>query len=409
MFIKIIKTFFAVIVLTSPVLGDNPPKQLQQDIHILEGVLEKLIHDEESLYRVEGNIHGLYLDDYGVLFHTERVAPSHVIVLNSLHENMEEVRKSQVEMRAHIKEMELRRKAMEDQRKVLQEKIEVMVTTDGTNVDTHVEEIVLPEVDFSLEKMKEKQQKAVTLLEDKIRRFLEKYASTVEGLKNQSRVAVMIRLDNWQIDNKKNEFLVGWVSYKDILLFREQKISLKQFQKKINIQKSGDQNGVNEEIAIMTEILNRGAQSGMDSKYNQWMGSNSGMYMNGLGVLFFVDSPNVFWRGDSSNSVRFLHSGDGDQYIYGWTGRKRGNNKDTAGKIDAMKSNMVQSMAKYGHTLSIDPNENIIIYMDLNQYLTDYSGSMPGHMLLQIKKADADAYYRGAISYEEFQKRLISR
>ena len=49
-------------------------KRLNRDLKIMEGILDKLLRGKSSFWQFDGNTKGLYLDGFGIVFHTDRDA-----------------------------------------------------------------------------------------------------------------------------------------------------------------------------------------------------------------------------------------------------------------------------------------------------------------------------------------------
>jgi hypothetical protein len=78
-------------------------------------------------------------------------------------------------------------------------------------------------------------------------------------------------------------------------------------------------------------------------------------------------------------------------------------------KIKKVKSELIELMADYGHTLRIKPEESILLNVNVGEYyiivgqakksFTDFS--------LQFMKKDLDAYHQGSIKLVDLEKRLL--
>lgn len=391
--------------------------QIEQEIDILEGVLQKMLKDKKANYHVGGRVKGIYLKDFGVLFHTKEVSPSQFIYLNSMKKNMKEIQVQKAELAKQLKELKVQQSQVAQEMAVVRKQIlnngthEIVihsnVDVDGNETEKieHVviasdhENLILPHrIDIDQEILI-KEEEAIEHIKEKIFSFFQKYAYTLEGLKNNNRVAVMINLDRWHTTDMQDEYLAGWVQYADLQKFKNQKLSAEALKKKVKFKLSTDDE-LSDEIDIMSEILNRSTLKFS----NTYLGGNSGLYVNGLGVLFFVEYP--MDKSASSVHVPIVVKTDGNNgFVYQTsTGSSAGSSDKTAQDIHDL---LFGTVTKYGHALSIRDDENIVLYVDTDQLFELQShGQTLGPMLFQLKMKDLRAYQQGRMSTEQLRKRF---
>lgn len=396
--------------------------QIEQEIDILEGVLQKMLKDKKAGYHAGGRVKGIYLDGFGVLFHMKEVSPSQVIYINSMKKNMKEIQEQKAELAKELKALKEQQSQVAKEMVEMQEKIlsnakhEIVI---HSNIDIDNEEVekiehifiagghdnvVLPyrvEID---EEIKIKEEEAIEHIKAKVTSFLQKYAYTLENLKTNDRVAVMINLDKWQTTDMQDEYLAGWVEYADLQKYKNQKLSADILKSKIQFKLSTD-DALSDEIDIMSEILNRSASNSLSAH----LSSNSGLYVNGLGVLFFVDYPNQFlWHDKSSDKVHVpivINTDGANGFVYQTSGK--GFDGSSEKMAQAIQNLLFGTVTKYGHTLSIGDDENIVLYVDTDQlYGLDAYGKSVGPMLFQLKMKDLRAYQQGRLSAEQLRQRF---
>ena len=81
--------------------------------------------------------------------------------------------------------------------------------------------------------------------------------------------------------------------------------------------------------------------------------------------------------------------------------------KNLKSKISDLKDNVFTILATYGHTLQINPEEYIIMNIDIGDKLFDFSTDNPSEITMKIKKQYLDDYYHGELSKNNLQKKFV--
>jgi hypothetical protein len=147
--------------------------------------------------------------------------------------------------------------------------------------------------------------------------------------------------------------------------------------------------------------------------------SNSGIYIDGLGSLFFIHMPetilSVYRNG---NEINILARGEYEKaatfFIQKYSDKIEENTEDKEDKsydehLKKIQDELFDIMASYGHTLRLKPEERVIFNVDMGERLLFYGpkSKSPSRFVFQLVKKDLDNYNSGLISKDDLEKKLI--
>jgi hypothetical protein len=376
--------------------------RLNRDLKIMEGILDKLFHEKSSYRQLDGDTRGLYLDGFGILFHAGQDAFGHTrLVLSDVFEDSQVLLESIAEKSDNKGNISVR---------VLPEKKEVK--EDGEeSVIVDAPKRAYAAREKSNEKILEEEKKAIDRMKENIHIFFKNYSSAIGQLRPTDRIAILVDLKDWTITNTHKGFLTAWTAEQDIQRFRNNEINDTEFGKRTHFNISNGDTDISNDIDIMTEILERG----MDTFTSGQRISNNGIYLEGLGALFFVELPGflVFSSDENASVVAIQEYSKALGYLYRTKEKEESEKSDTKKDMDEwikkLKEDLFELVSSYGHTLRLKPQESIILNVDLGHRFTFWQSEkrQPSNFILYLKKADVDNYNRGGISLAELRKKAV--
>ena len=400
-------TFIIFIFLGISVLGYSQTdsfnrKRMDRDLRIMEGVLDKLLAGKSSVRFFNGHTKGLYIKNFGIVFHTQKSGPAFInrfeMPVYRVHEHLKELMEEKVDQK--IREPVQKNELTEEQD---------IEASDFNEAD------LLIKTGLHDKNVKDAEKQAIEELKDKIDLFFQNYTPAIGQLQPQDRVAVLVNFQNWEMDDSKNAFLSGSIIKKDLDQFRKNQLSRADFYKQILFQVSDPEKDITKDVEIMSEIIDRSMNiSSFTSE-----ASNSGIYIDGLGSLFFIHIPgtifsfskdgneiNILARGEYGKAAPFLAKKYSDK-IDEKTEDKEDNSYDE--HLKKIQDELFDIMASYGHTLRLKPEERIIFNVDMGERLLFYGpkSKSPSRFVFQLVKKDLDNYNSGLISKDDLEKKLI--
>lgn len=161
---------------------------------------------------------------------------------------------------------------------------------------------------------------------------------------------------------------------------------------------------IRRDIDVMANIMD----AALEKKYQtffQSRGKTHGIYMDGLGAVFFLQDSGSDSTGKEALQVieelrthkNFTFS---TRYPDAWRDEK---SKES---WENFETALLEVVGDYSHTLRpLQPTESVVVAIDLDKKRGFYSNK-PQRFLLKVKKKDLDAYNRGQIRLAEFRKKV---
>ena len=369
---------------------DIDRKRMQRDLDIMEGVLEKLLTSAAADLAPFKKVRGVYFENYGVIFQVDKSSRFvYAFHTGNMRESMERVEKSMQRLRKKLKHG-LRYETGED----------VVVIN---------KEVIAPKPGKEINWQEQIAQLKVRLVE-----FLGNYADAIGQLNASDKITVLLDLKNrprfylnfdFEDEQKEVGILQATALKSDIIAFRRGKISEKQFRSRVEFTEDRQDESMKRNIDIMTDIM----ETALSKKYTNNFsisGQRHGIYVKGLGVLFFMQGQLHPDDHESHYRVYF------EKYM-----KNPGVNIVTNEDVKVSKRKAQQSLENfqtvlvglvgdYGHTLrTLKPLERVIVAVDLSNYW-NYAGDMPARFILTTNKQDIDFFNQGKLSLENFRKKV---
>jgi hypothetical protein len=238
--------------------------------------------------------------------------------------------------------------------------------------------------------------------------FFRNYVSALGQLQPQDRIAVLIRLEDWQSLDSENSFLSAWISKQDIDRYRRNELNDSDFVKRIHFQLTDTETDIDTDITILSEIFDRAMN--LSTYWGRL--SSSGVYLDGFGALFFMELPNGCLTKDAFSFV--ISSDRGNAVAYSINGQKMKAQMDRKKKteeesLQEVQDTLFEVMASYGHTLRLKPQEWIVLEVNVGGkwFLFDRDRQSPSHLIFKLKKKDLDDYNRSMISLSDLRNKLV--
>ncbi len=397
--------------------------RLEKDLDIMEGILDKLLKGQASEFEISGSSRGFYLDNYGIVFYTSQSGPVlgrdyYAESLRYYKDHLENAIRISGELAEAKEDLEsargeLKKAAAEAGKKA----VEAEKTKEGlteayvAGTPAHIEEMNRIS--------KEEAQKAIEGLKEKLSLFFKNYASGIGQLKADDRIAVLVNIKNWNLSDFKEHSLSGSILKNDLESYRKHAINEAEFMKRISFQMNGADSDISSDIGIMSEIFDRGLEN------SDVMGraSNYGIYVKGLGALFFIDSPYSLYFQVHNGKDFYISSFAVDKAIqYSVEGKnitaadQEAQEKAKADMIQKQKkslqkleNDLVDLISSYGHTLRLEPSEKIIVNLNLGKQIVIFGQKEkePSAMIIQVSKKVIDDYNSGVLSQPDLRNRMI--
>lgn len=377
--------------------------RMQRDLNIMESILDKLLSESGSgLQPViagfsNNGAKGLYFDGYGVVFQISLGASG--IYNFSVIRLEETLRKAQIEI--------MRKDLLAPPKPE-----EPVIVVEGRSG------VITDKKDWSVEKRLER-------LKEQGTEFLCDYADAIGQLQNSDRITLLINFDQSRSQVfrfmtrgsgskvSKSEKLPSGLEIaakkSDIIDFRKGKIGKKEFQKRLVFKKRLDSSRNNKNIEIMANILS----TALNRKYHQDFsseGKNRGIYVSGLGALFFMRGQ-LFREREMIEYTFYLEKYLKEQEeIREVAVAPKPTKTPPADKLretlDNFKNELIELIGDYGHTLrTIKPSEHVVISIDFNDRL-HFNLKTPTHIILKVRKEELDKYDRGDLSLAALRKKV---
>lgn len=358
-------------------------ERMQRDLDIMEGVLGKLLlrapHHWEPL---QNNVRGIYFDGYGVVFQVD-YGGLQIMTIEPPH-----FEKSLHEMEKRMQE-------------VIPENPEEPV-------------VVAPEIPEALELVETLSPDRVERVKERATEFLANYADAIGQLESSERITVIVNLDRGGFfvyppvrkigaEKNKSAITILEISTKksSIIDYRQGKSNFGEFRQQIVFNERADDENMNKNIDIMANIL----ETALSRKHREdfyVVDKNRGIYLKGLGTLFFMKAEfGSDWPAPMAIVID-KQTKEPDVVQVKAEGKKKSTRK-TADSLNDFKDALLELVGDYGHTLrTLEPTEYVIVAVDFNSW--SFGDDQPSRFIMKAQKKDLDNYNRGALKLAEFKQ-----
>lgn len=350
--------------------------RLKRDMRIMEGILDKLLYQDETDMQLTGDARGAYIPDYGMVFYVKKSQPYHPAILETLEKNISRVSAGG----------EFDDKADKSRRPLFSK--------------NH-----LTEFQKEMEKV---EHEALGTVKSGIVEFFSHYAPSASLLKEGDRIAVLVHLDQWRSMGRSNSFLTAWVDQAHAEALRRSHGHPPGLESDIHFDMNTGNASIAKDIDIMAEILDQAMNTGTTPRYS----STSGLYLKGLGALLFMDVQPAFRFGNLDTSFSIVIHNHGDAVSGGVSmtanAKRSGNDMSSRLRLEKLGDELFDLIASYGHTLQLEPAEQIIVEVNLGPNFSFFNpdSKIPSVMRMKITKRDLNAYNRGKISLKSLKEKL---
>jgi len=390
--------------------------RMNRDLRIMEGILNKLLKNDSFELYSQCKTNGFYLPQYGIIFHACQPRPAEHVAFFNMAQGLKIVKGDKDRSRRIVSKIKTGDK---EQKEVI---LEIRAQVDSIKKVAEKQAQVVEEEKYRMELAREldqykqqnilQEEERLQDLKDELFKFFNDYARAIGQLKKDDRIAVIINLEGWELTDQNHAFLSGWISKSRLDRKAENESVSNDIKNNIQFLVSSRDSAVSKDIQIMTEIMDRGIQ------LTQFSGSSAsqGMYLDGLGAIFFLHVPlNHFWGASDSTSFSFVIQNDVEKaiaYTYGVPGETdAGKIKEkTNEKINKINEELSELIISYGHTLRLKPEEFIVVRADLgsNYFLWSNGNPKPKTIILQLQKKYLDQFNDGILSRSDLNKKVIS-
>ncbi len=380
---KLAAIFLVVLIFAGPAFPQASQKinweRMQRDLDIMEGVLSKLLQGAPHGWRpIAGHVSGIYFENYGVVFHVEQDG-LRIFTLSA-----EELEHSLMK----LKEVTPRPPAApgEEETVVVAPRAGVVVEADAG--------------------------KRLERIQSRAAEFLANYGDAIGQLNASDRITVVFDFGESQFQvwpgastlaqDKLIAILEVSALKGDIIEHRRGKMSFEDFQKRLAINQRSDDQSMNANLDIMASILET-ALSRRHREGYYLVGKNRGVYLKGLGALFFLSAetnlgavyaPQIQW-------------GEGKEVVQVRVPRaEKKSSKESGELLQNFESSLIELIGDYGHTLrNLAPSEQVVAAVKFNSFWSLGDESVR-RLILMVKKQDLDAYNRGNLKLAEFKQKV---
>lgn len=398
-------------------------QRMNKDLRIMEGILDKLLQGNISVYyNVSGRTKAVYLPEFGIVFNIKQGLFSSTI----FNENMQQQENHIQEILNHL-EHNIQEREMEINTGVRNE----FQTEQQIELDRSEMEKITEAMNAYSNQLLQKQEKIIDELKENITVFFSNYVSAIGQLQSQDKLVVLVDLKNSQPRDSGNDILIGWVLKQDVDRYRQGQIDESGFEGRVYFQFADTESDIDTDIGILLEIFDRA----MDSSPYWGNSISTGVYLEGLGALIFMEIPRTISFGSAINVYNnyilnegrvLLREENGRPIAYNWEGQRLGEvaqESDDQGSededveranaeieyIESVQNELFELLASYGHTLRLPSQEWVILNANLGSRFIGFTNEekTPSFFILKLKKKDLDDYNRGAITLSTLKGRLV--
>ncbi|MFQ5824699.1 MAG: hypothetical protein ACE5JB_11630 [bacterium] len=360
--------------------------RMQRDLDIMESVLNKLLEPSSREWGLwKGKARGIYFEGYGVVFQVD-YSGNYMFLLSTkkLEESLQQSQKKLLELNSHQRG---------DEVLVMKAKSESEEKAPETSMTKRIED-----------------------LKERLTEFLGSYADAIGQLNDTERITVLVSLGNdksfyvfpeqlLRVGRNRISMLEATVKKSNIIAYRRGRINENEFRKHVVFHERTQDDDIKMNIEIMAEIMDKA----LSKKYHKEFGAEGkshGIYLEGLGVLFFMKG--VLNREGLASPIQIYL----DEYIKGQEikitrkEREKRSKKKIHKYLDEFKNALVEVVGDYGHTLrTLKPTEYVVIAVDFKD-IWSYSEYGPTRFIMKVQKKDLDTYNRGNLKLDEFSKQV---
>ncbi len=390
-------------------LTANP---FEKNIHVMEGILDKLIVEKSPIYFSYGNdFQGNYYDGFGIILSAKS---------SSLLSIQERLKYGLADPMSYLnidyKGKDLFKDMNEKERKKIQKKRR-------------------EKVDELRKEKKQLIQETIQQVEEELINFFMNYTRSALTLPEKEQIMIRIDIkDNFKSDNITPVMICGSVSVADLKQYFNGKISDSNLKRRITINKPTALTQ-NKDIEVMANIFDTFLEKG--SKFWETRHATTGYYLEGYGAIFNIPAnitPKLPFKINTGAIQKKLEAAQKSLMKYQVKLEKEMSDNDSEktaifmdrqddsldhevdaelvsyqGYSDAQldsilqqtKKDIIKTLSIYGSTLkSVKKNENIYIHIDLNRYDDKKS------INLKARKKDIMHYTSGKLDYEKFSDRI---
>jgi hypothetical protein len=261
----------------------------------------------------------------------------------------------------------------------------------------------------------EEEKKYIETFKDNVIVFFRNYSPAIGQLRPEDRIAVLINLSDWESVESENAFLTAYVTKQKIDQYRRNQLRQSDFEKYVYFHQTDAESDIDMDISIMSEIFDRA----MDSSSFWGSPSNSGIYLDGLGALLFMELPGIGIPAppDAENLISIMvRENERDAVIVTprerlSEGKKKDKEKAREKVFEEVQDEIFELMASYGHTIRIKNDESVVLNVDLRNRLPSFGWGekKPSRLILQLNKKDLDDFNRGVIPINILRQRLVRK
>ncbi|MFO7889433.1 MAG: hypothetical protein R6V04_03745 [bacterium] len=359
-------------------------EKINRDIKTMEKILDKIMYKDSAHKRFSPhNTKGVYIPEFGLIFHIQQ-NPYEQLRVKIFNNRME-----------HLKKQKSSFDTSNVQNKNRLVKIQEGMKSFQSDNDKNILDSFVTKKNTA-----ESKEEIVQNLKNNIFIFHKKYTSSLRNLNNNDKIALIIDFDNWGGPKTNNLFLTSQITYRTLNQYREQKINDEDLKKSITYSVSEPNRDINSSIEIMNEIINENLNKSQPFHRPLY---NNGFYFSNFGVIFFLEIPEYMFSPYKYKDFfnKYMHKNQEQAH-----NKKSDDEVNLKNKISDLKDNIFNILASYGHTLQVNPDEYIIMNIDLGDKIFGLSADQPTAFTMKIKKKYLDSYYHGNLSKDNLQKKF---
>ena len=402
-----IATAFCMFLPALPVKAEIDRERMRQDLDIMEGILQNLhaqATPEFAKINRKNPVGGIYIEDYGVLFLIEERSTVGIpdVVRNWFFEK-HEAEAEELQMEDLLNQVV---SLSSEKRLVLQDRLADFLGTYADAIRQLQEEdrvtilvrhkslsrigVSRGQLDFFW-KSHPFPNEELNRLQAKLERLP---ADSLDARKDKLQ-AIRLR----QLDAELSQPLYSEVTTKksDIVAYRREQIDEAEFRKRVVSRDHRPDASTTKRIGVMAAILDKTLKVNDQPvpDYNRTMG----IYMEGLGALFFVKERSGYLVDYRRAMSKKLSS------TFGL--RTQGGRANVDVQLrDWLKVDLVEVLGDYGHTVrTVKPDEYIVVEVRFLAGLRSNRLKQRG-LVLKVKKRDVDAYTRKDLDLEAFREKV---
>ena len=376
--------------------------RMNRDLEIMQGILDNLLAPSKPMLAFSnGGARGLYFDGYGVVFQIDLGGTRLMDFVGLRIGN----------------ELELAKELAE------QAKAGVFAGKRASAPPVPDEGPVIIDVATGAVLRKEGLTigKRVELLEERAIEFLRDYADAIGQIKPTDRITILAKFEHTYSVfavhlggvESSEEYPSGLnISAKksDIVEFRKGKINEKTFRERVTFRRRLDDKQKNRNIDIMANILNTALNRKHGDVFRTYS-KNRGIYLDGLGALFFMRGHLLGKRGVVTYEFylsKYLREREEIRAKVAKAATKTKSPEERMKEsIKGFKDELIELVGDYGHTLrTLKPTEYVVINITFKDNWQAHFLESPQQMILKVRKQDLDRYDRGDLTLAAFRKKV---